>query len=136
MDIVTISLLMRAFYSPHVHRGDSDGREAIQRDHEDSEPRYLDWIGMLFGPGLHAKANGFPLAASVDAEDSTTLGLADIETFLAVLLTNPLDAFAIASTLKISGWSVGYQNLVKLFVFSCLSPWCPVVLFLIFLGHR
>lgn len=60
-------------------------------------------------------ANGFAPATSVDAEHSTTLGLAAIETFLAVSLTKPLDAFSIASTLRFSGSSVGYQNLIKLF---------------------
>ena len=50
-----------------------------------------------------------------------TLGLAGIGTFLAVALHKPLDAFALTSTMKASGWSVGYQNLVN-FLFSLACP--------------
>ena len=78
---------------------------------------------MLFGLGLHTLIDGVALAASVvaDAEHGVTVGLAGIGTFLAVALHKPLDAFALTSTMKASGWSVGYQNLVN-FLFSLACP--------------
>lgn len=134
--VVTMFLLLRAFHPPHDHSGhdhsehdhsehDHSG-DAGQCDHEHSgskTPRHIGWVGMLFGLGLHTMIDGVALAASAvaDAEHGAILGLAGIGTFLAVVLHKPLDAFAITSTMKVSGWSVGYQNLVN-FLFSLACP--------------
>ena len=134
--VVTMFLLMRAFHPPHDHSGhDSGGHQhggheqgtdsgSCDHDHASQEtPRRIGWIGMLFGLGLHTMIDGVALAASAvaDSEHGATLGLAGIGTFLAVALHKPLDAFAITSTMKASGWSVGYQNLVN-FLFSLACP--------------
>ena len=104
--------------------GDIGGLGQCTHDHSSQEPpRRIGWIGMLFGLGLHTMIDGVALAASAvaDAEHGAVLGLAGIGTFLAVALHKPLDAFAITSTMKASGWSVGYQNLVN-FLFSLACP--------------
>ena len=124
--VVTMFLLMRAFHPPHDHGGHDHGGDSGQCDHDHSgqeTPRSIGWIGMLFGLGLHTMIDGVALAASAvaDAEHGVTLGLAGIGTFLAVALHKPLDAFAITSTMKASGWSVGHQNLVN-FLFSLACP--------------
>ncbi len=129
--VVTMFLLMRAFHPPHDHgvhdHSDHDHSGHLKPcDHDGSSqatPRRIGWIGMLFGLGLHTMIDGVALAASAvaDAEHGATLGLAGIGTFLAVTLHKPLDAFAITSTMKASGWSVGYQNLVN-FLFSLACP--------------
>ena len=94
--------------------------------------RRIGWIGMLFGLGLHTMIDGVALAASAvaDAEHGASLGLAGIGTFLAVALHKPLDAFAITSTMRASGWSVGYQNLVNFF----FSLACPLGALLFYFG--
>ena len=125
--VVTMFLLMRAFHPPHDHGGHDDhGGNSGQCDHDHAsqkKPRRIGWIGMLFGLGLHTMIDGVALAASAvaDAEHGAALGLAGIGTFLAVTLHKPLDAFAITSTMKASGWSVGYQNLIN-FLFSLACP--------------
>ena len=134
--VVTMFLLMRAFHPPHDHGAHHHGGESGHCDsghcdsghcdHEHSsheKPRQIGWVGMLFGLGLHTMIDGVALAASAmaDAEHGALLGLAGIGTFLAVALHKPLDAFAITSTMKVSGWSVGYQNLVN-FLFSLACP--------------
>ncbi|MAI35386.1 MAG: ZIP family metal transporter [Rubripirellula sp.] len=126
MGVVTMFLLMRAFHPPHDHGGHDHGGDSGQRDHDHSceeKPRRIGWVGMLFGLGLHTMIDGVALSASVvaDADHGVTLGFAGIGTFLAVALHKPLDAFAITSMMKASGWSVGYQNLVN-FLFSLACP--------------
>ena len=122
--VVTMFLLMRAFHPPHDHGGHQHCGHDHDDDHSHAEsPRRIGWMGMLFGLGLHTMIDGVALAASAvaDAEHGATLWLAGIGTFLAVALHKPLDAFAITSTMRASGWSVGYQNLVN-FLFSLACP--------------
>ncbi|HBV65420.1 MAG TPA: iron permease [Rhodopirellula sp.] len=124
--VVTMFLLMRAFHPPHDHSGHDHSGDSKACDHDDSSqetPRSISWVGMLFGLGLHTMIDGVALAASAvaDAEHGATVGLAGIGTFLAVALHKPLDAFAITSTMKANGWSIGYQNLIN-FLFSLACP--------------
>lgn len=124
--VVTMFLLMRAFHPPHEHNGHGHGSDLGRCDHDHfhtETPRRIGWIGMLFGLGLHTLIDGVALAASAvaDAEHGVALGLAGIGTFLVVALHKPLDAFAITSMMKASGWSVGYQNIVN-FLFSLACP--------------
>jgi zinc and cadmium transporter len=87
---------------------------------------------MLFGLGLHTLIDGVALAASALAAEAhgSWLGLAGLGTFLAVALHKPLDAFAITSTMKASGWAVGHQNIVN-FAFSMA---CPIGALLFYFG--
>lgn len=148
--IVAMFLLLRAFYEHHHHgpagvdaHTDCDHEHHIhQHDHADDEsdhehshanegdhaephshPKGLGWIGMLFGLWLHTLVDGVALAASALAEHyhGAWLGLAGLGTFLAVALHKPLDAFAITSTMKTSGWSAAQQNFVN-FAFSLACP--------------
>jgi zinc and cadmium transporter len=156
--IVAMFLLLRAFYEHHHHgpSGDdvhancdqehhiharSNDRDA--HDHDSSNlanssdalaapSKGLGWIGMLFGLWLHTLVDGVALAASALTEHNhgAWLGLAGLGTFLAVALHKPLDAFAITSTMKTSGWSPGQQNFVNL----AFSLACPIGALLFYFG--
>ena len=58
------------------------------------------------------------------------MGLAGLGTFLAIALHKPLDAFAITSTMKASGWSTGYQNIVNI----AFSLACPLGALFLYMG--
>jgi zinc and cadmium transporter len=115
--------------SDHDHDSDhtADANDAVAAPNKG-----LGWIGMLFGLWLHTLVDGVALAASALAEHyhGAWLGLAGLGTFLAVALHKPLDAFAITSTMKTSGWSPGQQNLVNL----AFSLACPIGALLFYFG--
>ncbi|MDE0866246.1 MAG: ZIP family metal transporter [Rubripirellula sp.] len=113
------------------HNGRTNVAVQLEGAHGDTTRR-IGWMGMLFGLGLHTMIDGVALAASAvaDAEHGASLALAGIGTFLAVALHKPLDAFAITSTMRASGWSVGYQNLVNFF----FSLACPLGALLFYFG--
>ena len=152
--IIAMFLLLRAFHT-HQHgeiacpvdpsdtqvTDEKDSHEhshshshACDHAHEGEEhaDKNLGWLGMLFGLGLHTLMDGVALAASVAADwhPSTFTGLAGFGTFLAVALHKPLDAFAITSVMKKSGWPVGQRNMVNL----AFSLACPIGAFLFYIG--
>lgn len=94
--------------------------------------RSLNWLGMLFGLGLHTIMDGVALGASVvaDASHGAWMGLAGLGTFLAVALHKPLDAFAIGSVMASGGWSPTQRTVVN-FAFSLC---CPIGALLFFYG--
>ena len=111
----------------HVHgeqghhepgRGEPGQGEPGRRGHS-----RLGWIGLLFGLGLHTLIDGVALSASVisDAGHGAWLGLAGLGTFLAIALHKPLDAFAITSTMRASGWGRKHQDRINL-LFSLACP--------------
>ena len=120
------------------HTGDMQPSASFQHeteldhDHATVAPvRGLGWLGMLFGLGLHTMIDGVALAASAVADaEHGALAIAGIGTFLAVALHKPLDAFAITSTMKASGWSTRHQNLVNF----CFSLACPLGALLFYFG--
>jgi zinc and cadmium transporter len=135
--VVVMFLLMRLFH-PHEHGIEEGGHShgatcnhdhgpdahGHNHTHETAEDRKtLNWVGMIFGLGLHTLIDGVALAASVvaDAEHGAWLGLAGLGTFLAVALHKPLDAFAITSVMKKDGWSVRGRNAAN-FAFSLACP--------------
>lgn len=111
----------------HEHAADQHPHEHAADQHAEGcshqTPRGMGWIGMLFGLGLHTLIDGVALAASAlaDSQHGSWLGLAGLGTFLAVALHKPLDAFAITSTMKTSGWAVKHQNIAN-FAFSMACP--------------
>ena len=131
----------------HVHESSNASREGASpvgeavgtshspakghHSHSASSPSF-NWIGMLFGLGLHTMMDGVALAASVaaDASHGAWLGLAGLGTFLAVALHKPLDAFSIGSVMRKSGWSTQGRTLVNF----CFSLACPVGALLFWLG--
>lgn len=157
--IVSMFLLLRAFH-PHHHHGPEGSDEHADCDHshhvrkteqasrskshqhdhenghshddENTNSKSLGWIGMLVGMWLHTLVDGIALGASAIAEHNhaTWLGLAGLGTFLAVALHKPLDAFAITSTMKASGWSTSQQNIVNI----AFSLACPLGALLMYMG--
>jgi len=154
--VIAMFLLLRAF---HVHSHDGNvatlptaslpppGESAcVAHSHDHvhqqlpihSEPALpkqssgLEWIGMLFGLGLHTMMDGVALAASVaaDAGGGSWLGLAGLGTFLAVALHKPLDAFSIGSVMSKGGWSLRERSIVNF----CFSLACPLGALLFWLG--
>jgi zinc and cadmium transporter len=92
----------------------------------------INWLGMLFGLGLHTMMDGVALAASVaaEADHGPWLGLAGIGTFLAVALHKPLDAFSIGSVMRKGGWSTRGRSIVN----ACFALACPTGALLFWLG--
>jgi zinc and cadmium transporter len=152
--VVVMFLLMRLFHAhdhsvaeepdaPHVH-AEVDHAHGHAHDHahnhghthdhgHHSHPQgsnQLSWLGLIFGLGLHTLIDGVALAASVvaDAHHGAWLGLAGLGTFLAVALHKPLDAFAITSIMKKSGWSSRGRSIAN-FAFSLACPLGAVLFF-------
>ena len=155
--VVGMFLLLRLFHEHHHHgptdtsehrdcqhlhhQHDADAHQDHSGDHKhrDTEhpvavekARGFGWIGMLFGMWLHTIVDGVALAASTMAEfeHGAWMGLAGVGTFLAVALHKPLDAFAITSTMRASGWKRSYQNTAN--IVFCLA--CPMGASLFYFG--
>ena len=110
----------------HVH----DQSGSCGHDHT-SSPRGLSWIGILIGLWLHTMIDGVALAASAVADaQHAGIALAGLGTFLAIALHKPLDAFAITSTMRTSGWPPLHQGIINV-VFAIA---CPVGALLFYFG--
>ena len=118
--------LSHAHDHPHAHH-------SHQHAEKTGDPKVgrksSSWIGMLVGLGVHSLMDGVALASSVaaDSQHGAWLGLYGLGTFFAVALHKPLDAFAITSTMKATGWSEGARRSVNL-LYSVFSP-LGVILF-------
>ena len=114
----------------HHHGEVHDHRGSCGHDHT-SSPRGLSWIGILIGLWLHTMIDGVALAASAVADaQHSGISLAGLGTFLAIALHKPLDAFAITSTMRSSGWSPMHQGIINV-VFAVA---CPVGALLFYFG--
>jgi zinc and cadmium transporter len=75
--------------------------------------------------------DGVALAASAVADaQHAGISMAGLGTFLAIALHKPLDAFAITSTMRSSGWSPTHQGIINV-VFAIA---CPVGALLFYFG--
>jgi zinc and cadmium transporter len=75
--------------------------------------------------------DGVALAASAVADAKHSgISMAGLGTFLAIALHKPLDAFAITSTMRSSGWSPMHQGIINV-VFAIA---CPVGALLFYFG--
>jgi zinc and cadmium transporter len=111
----------------HSHSGHSHSHAESA-----SKAPSMNWLGMLFGLGLHTMMDGVALAASVaaEADHGPWLGLAGIGTFLAVALHKPLDAFSIGSVMRKGGWSTRGRTMAN----ACFALACPTGALLFWLG--
>ncbi len=113
----------------HQH-GHADGHDACQHGSA-SESRGMGWIGILIGLWLHTMIDGVALAASAVADaQHAGIAMAGLGTFLAIALHKPLDAFAITSTMRTSGWPPLHQAIINV-VFAVA---CPVGALLFYFG--
>jgi len=115
----------------HVH-DHPEASMAVSKASESKSSSGLEWMGMLFGLGLHTMMDGVALAASVAADVShgAWLGLAGLGTFLAVALHKPLDAFSIGTVMRKGGWATRGRSVVNV----CFSLACPLGALLFSLG--
>ena len=117
-----------------MDRGHDHGHDHGHRGCEHSSaahPRGMGWIGILVGLWLHTMIDGVALAASAVADaQHAGIAMAGLGTFLAIALHKPLDAFAITSTMRTSGWPPLHQAIINV-VFAIA---CPVGALLFYFG--
>lgn len=131
--LLVMFFLLRVF---HVHtHGELDeescGHAETGHDHghhhhdtDVSGGHQLNWIGLFVGLAIHTLLDGVALAASTVADAShhtQDVALFGLGTFLAVALHKPLDALAITSLMRTSGWSARSQTLVN-FGYALMCP--------------
>lgn len=82
----------------------------------------MSWGGAAIGMTLHSLADGIALAASIDAEWTSTAGLtAGLATFLVIFLHKPFDSLTIGTLMAASGRSRRSRHLVNL-LFALMIP--------------
>jgi zinc and cadmium transporter len=109
----------------HGHGHESCGHSGAGHD------RGMGWLGILIGLWLHTMIDGVALAASAVADaQHAGIAMAGLGTFLAIALHKPLDAFAITSTMRTSGWPPLHQAIINV-VFAIA---CPVGALLFYFG--
>ena len=113
--------LIRAF---HFHQHEVD-------DHGPGHGHRLSWVGVAIGLSLHTAIDGVALAASVMAEKREGHALLfGLGTFIAILLHKPLDALAITSLMKASGWNRRLRHMVN----AAFALMCPLGAALFYFG--
>jgi zinc and cadmium transporter len=81
----------------------------------------LSWAGLCFGLAIHTVIDGIALAAVVQSSSPTSISIAGLGVFLAIVLHKPLDALSITSLMAARGWDVNKQLTVSL-IFSLMCP--------------
>lgn len=108
----------------HVHHANTLAAKSAKQ---------LSWMGTALGLTLHSLLDGLALAAAVESQAHSRVGLAGLGVALAVILHKPFDAMAVSTLMTASGSSRFSRHLLNS-LFALASP-LGVVLFYFGASH-